>query len=122
MAVAELAAGGTIPFVPANGGQHAIVRDEERLLYDSQESAVEKIDTVLSNLDLQPQLRWEREEIRRRFSCERFHEEIRMASQPRSTERAADRKRIPRTGHEESPPNETNRDARSHRSRAISRE
>lgn len=77
MAVAELAAGGTIPFVPANGGQHAIVRDEEYLLYDSLADAVERIDRVLSNPELQSHLRMGTDEIRQRFGCERFHEEIR---------------------------------------------
>ena len=77
MAVAELAAGGALPFVPSEGGQHAIVRDDDRLLYDSVDDAVEKADRVLSNPDLQRELRIGVEEIERRFGRERFRETIR---------------------------------------------
>ena len=77
MAVAELAAGGAIPFVPDGGGQHAIVRDDDRLLYGSVEGAVEKVDRVLSNPSLQRELRRETGAIERRFGRERFKETIR---------------------------------------------
>ena len=77
MAVAELAAGGTIPFVPANGGQHTIVRDREELLYESPEDAVEKIDHVLNDPALQEDLCIETDEIKRRFGRNRFKAEIR---------------------------------------------
>ena len=72
MAVAELAAGGAVPFVPSDGGQHAIVRDEERLQYESVGDAVETIDRVLSDPDLQRELRQGPEEIERRFGRARF--------------------------------------------------
>jgi glycosyltransferase involved in cell wall biosynthesis len=75
MAVAELAAGGAIPFVPANGGQHAIVGDD-RLTYDSVEDAVDSIDRVLSNQATQTELRMGPAEIRERFGRERFKSEI----------------------------------------------
>lgn len=77
MAVAELAAGGTIPFVPATGGQHAIVDDREELLYESVDDAVEKIDSVLSDPALQRTLRMGSRTIRRRFGRERFKETVR---------------------------------------------
>ena len=76
MAVAELAAGGTIPFVPANGGQHTIVRDREELLYESTEDAVERIDRVLDDSALQEDLKIGTDEIERRFGRERFKAEI----------------------------------------------
>ncbi|WP_254546544.1 glycosyltransferase family 4 protein [Halomarina pelagica] len=79
MAVAELAAGGTLPFVPSDGGQHVVVRDDERLLYDSVDDAIETIDRVLSDPDLQRDLRVGPEEIERRFGRERFKEAVRRA-------------------------------------------
>jgi glycosyltransferase involved in cell wall biosynthesis len=79
MAVAELAAGGTVPFIPSNGGQHAIVRDEELLMYDSPEDAVEKITRVLEDESLQRDLRTSTREIERRFGRERFKAEFRAA-------------------------------------------
>ncbi|WP_247729053.1 glycosyltransferase family 4 protein [Halovivax limisalsi] len=77
MAVAELAAGGAIPFIPANGGQHDIVGDRSELEYESVADAVERIDRVLSNRALQRELRIDRAEIERRFGRERFKDEIR---------------------------------------------
>ncbi|WP_135825113.1 glycosyltransferase family 4 protein [Halorussus ruber] len=80
MAVAELAAGGAIPFVPDNGGQHAIVNDREELLYESVEDAEEKISSVMADPDLQRKLREPMgpEPIRRRFGRQRFQREIRQ--------------------------------------------
>jgi len=79
MAVAELAAGGTIPFVPNNGGQHAIVDDREELLYESVDDAEEKIARVMADPDRQRDLREPMgpTEIRRRFGRERFQREVR---------------------------------------------
>ena len=77
MSVAELAAGGTIPFVPAAGGQRVIVNGHEELLYDSVEDAVEKADRVLSDPALAAELRVGRDTVERRFGRERFHREIR---------------------------------------------
>jgi glycosyltransferase involved in cell wall biosynthesis len=80
MAVAEIAAGSAIPFVPSSGGQSAIVRDDDRQLYDSTDEAVEKIDRVLSNPALQRELQMARDEIERRFGRDRFRERIRAAA------------------------------------------
>ncbi|RDI71082.1 glycosyltransferase family 1 protein [Halopelagius longus] len=79
MAVAELAAGGTVPFIPSNGGQHAIVRDEELLMYDSPEDAVEKIAHVLEDESRQRELRMSTREIERRFGRRRFKRAFRDA-------------------------------------------
>ena len=57
IAVAELVAGGTVPFAPASGGQREVLGEDDRLLYDSADDAVEKIDRVLSDPELQRSLR-----------------------------------------------------------------
>lgn len=49
IAVAELVAGGTLPFVPDDGGQVELVGGQQELLYASVETAVRRIDAVLSN-------------------------------------------------------------------------
>lgn len=79
MAVAELAAGGSIPFVPSDGGQDAIIDDDVHLQFDSPADAVEVIDRVLTNPDLQRELRWVPAEIERQFGCARFKEAVRKA-------------------------------------------
>jgi glycosyltransferase involved in cell wall biosynthesis len=48
MAVAEMVAAGMIPFVPNSGGQRNIVGEDNRVMFNSPEEAVEKILTVLS--------------------------------------------------------------------------
>ncbi|WP_115864963.1 glycosyltransferase family 4 protein [Halorussus litoreus] len=79
MAVAELAAGGAIPFVPDEGGQHAIVNDRERLLYGSVGDAADKIVAVMADPALQRDLRrpFGPQAIRRRFGRRRFQRQIR---------------------------------------------
>lgn len=77
MAVAELAAGGTIPFVPDGGGQREIVHEREDLLYGTTEEAVERIDRVLSDTALQSELRGELSDVENRFGRERFKRAIR---------------------------------------------
>ncbi len=90
MAVAELAAGGAIPFVPAHGGQHVIVDDQSELQYESVSDAVEKIDRVLSESPArQRELRTDPEMIRRRFGRERFKDEIRSVVAERLNGRRA---------------------------------
>jgi len=77
MAVAEIAAGSAIPFVPSSGGQSAIVGDDDRLTYDSLDDAVRKIDRVLSNPSLQQTLRMTCQEMERTFGRDRFRKRIR---------------------------------------------
>lgn len=57
IAVAELVAGGTVPFVPNSGGQAEIVGQNELLRYESVEDAVESICTVLEDDETADQLR-----------------------------------------------------------------
>lgn len=77
MAVAELAAGGTIPFVPNGGGQREIVHEREEILYETADEAVEKIDRMLSNPELRTELRGELDDIEERFGRDRFKRTIR---------------------------------------------
>jgi glycosyltransferase involved in cell wall biosynthesis len=77
IAVAELVAGGTIPFVPAGGGQQEIVSDRDDLVYASAEEAVDRIDRVLSSPSLQREVRVERPDVAERFGRERFREQFR---------------------------------------------
>ena len=76
MAVAELVAGGTVPFVPDNGGQREIV-GSDRLTYSTTDEAVEQIDRVLSNPEEARELRRGTAEIERQYGRERFKREIR---------------------------------------------
>ncbi|MFC6963710.1 glycosyltransferase family 4 protein [Halocatena marina] len=72
MAVAELAAAGTIPFVPDGGGQREIVNERAELLYEAKNDAVEKIDHVLSTPELQSELTSTTENVKERFGRRRF--------------------------------------------------
>jgi glycosyltransferase involved in cell wall biosynthesis len=76
MAVAELRAGGAIPFVPDTGGPSVIVGDRPEVQFGSPEEAVGKITEVLSRPALQADLRSDPETIRRRFGRERFKKRI----------------------------------------------
>lgn len=79
MAVAELAAAGTIPFVPDDGGQRGIVGSHLQR-FTSADDAVRKIDEVLGDESLQRRLRPGKRAIERRFGRERFHEALRAAA------------------------------------------
>lgn len=97
MAVAEIAAGNAIPFIPANGGQSSIVSDLEALSYTDVADAVDKIVRVIDDPALQAELRepFGPKEIRRRFGRERFQRDFRrivrremglpVKEEPRST-------------------------------------
>lgn len=73
MAVAELLAGGTIPFVPDSGGQREVVAEADALLYRSTVDAVETICEVLSRPDGGKQLQSTLPNVDDRFGRERFH-------------------------------------------------
>jgi glycosyltransferase involved in cell wall biosynthesis len=76
IAVAELVAGGTIPFVPNSGGQREIVNQLDDVTYNSVADAVEKADMVLSDSDSQKYIRKSLPNIEKRFGPERFKREI----------------------------------------------
>jgi glycosyltransferase involved in cell wall biosynthesis len=77
--VAEFAAAGALPFVPAGGGQVEIVRGRDELVYEGVADAVEKIDRVLSNPELDAELRTVVGDVDERFGPERFARIIREA-------------------------------------------
>ncbi|MDB9249145.1 glycosyltransferase [Halorubrum ezzemoulense] len=77
IAVAELVAGGTIPFVPRGGGQCEVVGDTEAVLYDSIEEAVEKINQILNDEELQEKVQTRLPNVDTRFGRDRFQEEMR---------------------------------------------
>ena len=77
MAVAEMAAAGALPFVPANGGQRDIVDGRESLLYHTVEDAVETVDRVLSSPERQRDLRPDSDDIEERFGRNRFRTRVR---------------------------------------------
>lgn len=79
MVVAEFVAGGALPFVPDNGGQRDIVNGQDDLTYATVDEAVERADRVLSNPDLQRELRMDPARVEDRFGRKRFHREVRHA-------------------------------------------
>lgn len=74
--IAEMIAGGMLPFLPATGGQTEIVGGNRRLTYHSLEDAVETADRVLSDDDLENTLRDELADVPGRFERERFQRRI----------------------------------------------
>jgi glycosyltransferase involved in cell wall biosynthesis len=76
LVVAELIAGGSIPFIPNSGGQREIVAEREDLLYSSTEEAVEKIDRVLTDSSLETDIRQNLPDMTERFGRTRFQTEI----------------------------------------------
>ena len=79
IAVAELQRAGCVTFVRGGGGAPEIVDHDERLVFESVDDAVEKIDRVLRDEALQAELRDDVDQRRDRFSEERFMREIRGA-------------------------------------------
>jgi glycosyltransferase involved in cell wall biosynthesis len=77
--VAEFAAAGALPFVPAGGGQVEIVRGHPDLVYEGVDDAVEKSDRVLSNPGLAAELRTVVGDVDERFGPERFATTVRDA-------------------------------------------
>lgn len=71
IAVAQLAAGGCLPFVQRDGGPAEIVGDA-RLTFDSVDEAVERADAVLRSDALQLELRRALEGAAERFGTARF--------------------------------------------------
>jgi glycosyltransferase involved in cell wall biosynthesis len=72
MAVAELACGGCLVFVPNGGGQVEIVSGNERLLYKSVDEAIATIIRVMRDPDLQSHLRGVLKSNTTLFSTQQF--------------------------------------------------
>ncbi|WP_266081610.1 glycosyltransferase family 4 protein [Haladaptatus caseinilyticus] len=86
--VAEMAAGGMVPFAPNSGGQREILNEESTLLYDSPTDAIEKIETILEDAERQTAVRETLSSTSQRFSRDRFKREIReiVMKEPESNE------------------------------------
>lgn len=78
IAVAELQRAGCIVFAPNSGGPAEIVAGDSRVLYESAQDAVSKIEAVLENPELRNDLRAGVSRRRDRYSAERFASEIRQ--------------------------------------------
>ena len=79
MAVAELLAGGTVPFVPDSGGQREVVAENDDLMYGSLEEAVTKISHICSLPDRGASVRPDNSYVKDRFGPKRFRETIASA-------------------------------------------
>ena len=77
MAPAEMASAGCIVFVPGGGGQMEIVHDDPRLVYTSENDAVEKIGAVLGSSELRGVLRMALADSVTRFGVEAFSNRLR---------------------------------------------
>ena len=77
MAVAELVRAGTVVFAPDSGGQIEILSGESRLLYETDDDAVEKITRVLEDDALAATLRTQLATRAADFSSARFARDFR---------------------------------------------
>ena len=77
IAVAEMVRAGCITFAPNNGGQVEIIGPEKRLLYDSDEDAVAKINHILGTPSEQVEVLNYLQPRKSLFSTEKFMAEIR---------------------------------------------
>lgn len=78
IAVAEMLAGGAIPFIHASGGQQEIVNYRDELLYQEKSDAVRKIETVLEMSGGQEIIR-ALPDVESKFGINRFRTEIQEA-------------------------------------------
>lgn len=76
MAVAEYVVGGAIPFVHNSGGQTDIVLDDDRLVYNTNDEAVQKAKDIISNESQQRELRKMLADSIDRFSKQTFQQRI----------------------------------------------
>lgn len=77
--VAEMQRAGCLVFVPRIGGPAEIVGNDERLLFDTDSGAVDRIDCVLRDAPLAAELRRHAARCSESFDSERFMAEIRRA-------------------------------------------
>lgn len=78
IAPAEMASGGCIVFVPNDGGQVEIVGGDRRLLWGTPQEAVDRIDAVLRDPELQQSLQTMLVARAQRFGSARFTREMRQ--------------------------------------------
>jgi glycosyltransferase involved in cell wall biosynthesis len=77
IAVAEMVRAGCITFVPNNGGQVDIVGKDPRLLYQTDDNAVEKIVHVLNSRRVQMELQQHLASRKHLFTAEKFMQQTR---------------------------------------------
>lgn len=77
MAVAELSAGGALPFVHNSGGQREIVGEQAELTYDNTLNAADTIQSVLRRDDGGRSLREDLPDVEKKFGKSRFKSQIR---------------------------------------------
>ncbi|MGH7808619.1 MAG: glycosyltransferase, partial [Thermodesulfobacteriota bacterium] len=77
IAVAEMVRAGCIPFVPIDGGPVEIVGGDTRLIYGTEEEAVDKIIRVMNNPDEQISILSYLDSRKKLFSTEKFMNQIR---------------------------------------------
>jgi len=77
MAVAELLAGGTIPFAHDTGGQREVLDERPDLLYDDAAEAVELLTAVVADPQRQADVRSALDGLAERYGRERFRTRIR---------------------------------------------
>ncbi len=77
MAVAELVAGGTVPFIHDSGGQREIVNRDDRLVYTSVAEAIERIEWLLERPPELHDARAGLPDIADRYGSDRFQETTR---------------------------------------------
>ena len=78
IAVAEMVAGGALPFAPDSGGQREVLGNDPRLLYATVDDAVEKMDRVISDPELERAVRSDLLEARPGLDPERFKDRLRL--------------------------------------------
>jgi glycosyltransferase involved in cell wall biosynthesis len=76
IAVAEMVAAGMLPFVHDSGGPPEIVGGCERLRYDSQDDALQKMETLVSDTTLARRTRNQLPDAAERFGVDRFQREM----------------------------------------------
>jgi len=76
--VAEMIAGGMIPFVHNSGGVKEIVGHDNRLAYTDTAEAVENISSVLSDKVTQEEIKTQLPDPKERFGRQRFSREVRI--------------------------------------------
>lgn len=76
IAIAEMVAGGVIPFVPNGGGQIEIIGEKPELKYDSIDDAVRKITKVMANRKLQQEIKRDLESTIIQYSTDQFEKSI----------------------------------------------
>ena len=77
IAVAELVAGGTIPFVHRTGGQKEVVGNCDDVMYNTTDEAIKKMASVISSTEKQREVRNALPDIEAEFSEDRFKRQIR---------------------------------------------